>query len=276
MPELPEVETIRRSLIDLIGGKQITTYSVFQPLVFHNHLSFEPTGCTIRSIRRRGKYLLFDLEHPQYGSALMMIHLRMTGKLLYGDNKEPIAKHTHVRFEFNDNIVDFNDIRRFGRIEFLPKEAEAKHPSLTKLGSEPTFSTWDFNSFYQICQRRCRTPIKSIILDQTVVAGLGNIYADEALFRAGIHPASLAGNLSREQIDTLYKVIPPLLEEAIGFRGTSFRDYVDGLGKKGEFQLHLRVYQRNGQSCDLCGTTIEKCRVAGRGTHFCPHCQKLY
>ena len=274
MPELPEVETIRRSLKELIGGKRITTYFVFQPIVFKNYLDFDPTNCVVKDIRRRGKYLLFDLEHPVHGKALMMVHLRMTGKLLYGDKEESIAKHTHIRFEFTDHVVDFNDIRRFGRVEFLPTNSEGSHPSLTKLGPEPTFATWQFSDFYQRCQKRCKASIKSVILDQTVVAGLGNIYADEALFRAGIHPAKPVGNISSDELKQLYNIIPPLLEEAIGFRGTSFRDYVDGLGKKGEFQLHLRVYQRNGQNCDVCGTTIEKCRVAGRGTHFCPHCQK--
>ncbi len=275
MPELPEVETIRRSLLSLIKDKTIQKTEIFTDSVFCNHTDFTVTGFKVVDIRRRGKYLLFDLAKEKE-KALLMIHLRMTGKLLYSDFADDVRKHTHVRLHFVPEIVDFNDIRRFGKVELLPYQSDLQHKSLLKLGPEPFSKEFSLSYFLKVCSKRPKTTIKQLLLDQTVVAGLGNIYCDEVLFRIGIHPASLVGKIPKEKLTALKESIAPLLTEAIGFRGTSFRDYVDGLGKKGEFQLHLKVYSRAKEKCYLCGSEIEKCKVAGRGTHFCPNCQTLY
>lgn len=278
MPELPEVETIRRSLLPLIQGREIIKTEVLHPDVLINQDQRPLHGWKITDLRRRGKYLMIDLVQaadPTEG-ALLMVHLRMTGKLLYRTEEIEPTKHTHLRFSLKgDNItwLDFEDVRRFGRVWLLPAFGELENPGLAGLGPEPLSDEWSPESFWDILRRR-RAPIKAVLLDQTVVAGIGNIYCDEALFRAGILPGRPSNSLSPEDAARLQEAVRQVIKEGIGHRGTSFRDYVDGLGGKGYFQQCLQVYRRSGEKCTVCGETIVKCRVAGRGTHICPHCQK--
>lgn len=307
MPELPEVETIRRSLLKEIDHAVIKEINIYHPDVLMNFADCALNDWHIDNIRRRGKYLLFDLsrqslnlsdaETPSPAAAIktttfsnanpqtsekesvnqiiMLIHLRMTGKLLLeGANTKP-AKHTHVRMILDKGYnLDFNDVRRFGRIKiFLPGEEVLDHGYAT-LGPEPLGEEFTVDYFIQTCKRLKNSTIKGLLLNQTAIAGIGNIYADESLFRSGIRPDSRAGKISKKRLTLLRQKIREVITEAIGHRGTSFHDYVDGLGKKGNFQIQLAVYQKTGQPCPHCGNPIKKIKVAGRSTHYCPHCQK--
>ncbi len=276
MPELPEVETIRRSLLERIDKSVIRDVFIYHPDVFLNidHLPLQ--NWQIQAIRRRGKYLLFDLLHDDDPvlSAVMIIHLRMTGKLLYEEHPPEIAKHTHVRLQFDQACLDFNDVRRFGRIALYLKGHELQDQGYASLGPEPLSSDFSETYFLQICKRFSRSTIKALLLNQKAIAGIGNIYADESLFRAGIRPGRRVGSISGKKLKILYQKIREVLAEAIGHHGTSFRDYVDGLGNKGFFQLQLAVYQRTGEPCPQCVSPIRNMQVARRSSHYCPNCQK--
>ncbi|HHU53998.1 MAG TPA: DNA-formamidopyrimidine glycosylase [Clostridiaceae bacterium] len=283
MPELPEVETIRRTLIEKIQNQVIEEIICYHPDVLVNPDGISLDNWLIKDIRRRGKYLLFDLQkdiicNPKPAArdyCVMMVHLRMTGKLLLEEKIVEPAKHTHVRFVLsNGGSLDFNDTRRFGRVTLFPPGQEFNDCGFATLGPEPLGDDFTIDYLINTCKRYGKSSIKGVLLNQKAIAGIGNIYADESLFRAGIFPERKAGELSHAKITLLHQKVREVLTEAIGHRGTSFRDYVDGLGNKGFFQLHLAVYQKDGDPCLACGTTIEKIKVAGRSTHFCPHCQK--
>ncbi|HHT24828.1 MAG TPA: bifunctional DNA-formamidopyrimidine glycosylase/DNA-(apurinic or apyrimidinic site) lyase [Clostridiaceae bacterium] len=308
MPELPEVETIRRTLIDKIQNQIIEEIICYHPDVLVNPDDIALKNWLIKDIRRRGKYLLFDLEkvksdtygnnnsenspnnntnisdnyyseripnHITKSSCVMMIHLRMTGKLLLEENIVEPAKHTHVRFILsNGGSLDFNDTRRFGRVTLFIPGHEFNDHGFATLGPEPLGDEFTADYLIKTCIRYGKSTIKGVLLNQKAIAGIGNIYADESLFRAGIMPERKAGEISPTKIILLHQKIREVIAEAIGHRGTSFRDYVDGLGNKGFFQLQLAVYQKDGKPCLNCGTPIEKIKVSGRSTHFCPHCQK--
>lgn len=275
MPELPEVETIRRSLLEKIDREIIKEIISYHPDVLMNVDHFKLKNWQIQGIRRRGKYLLFDLEQLKNKIPMtMLVHLRMTGKLILHEKVENPAKHTHVRFLLaGGGCLDFNDIRRFGRVKLFKPGHELSDQGLASLGPEPLSEDFTGDYLYKICKRFARGTIKGLLLNQKAIAGLGNIYADESLFRAKIRPSRLSGQISQARLNLLAKVIKDVLSEAIGHRGTSFRDYVDGLGNKGFFQLKLAVYQKTGQACPHCGRPIERTKIAGRSTHFCPHCQ---
>ncbi|NLM19265.1 MAG: bifunctional DNA-formamidopyrimidine glycosylase/DNA-(apurinic or apyrimidinic site) lyase [Clostridiaceae bacterium] len=292
MPELPEVETIRRTLIEKIQNQTIEEIICYHPDVLVNPDDISLKNWLIKDIRRRGKYLLFDLEkaklnisennssennlnHVAKDSCVMMVHLRMTGKLLLEENIVEPAKHTHVRFVLsNGGSLDFNDTRRFGRITLFAPGHEFNDHGFATLGPEPLGYDFTADHLINTCKRYSKSTIKGVLLNQQAIAGIGNIYADESLFRAGIMPGRKAGDIPKTKIKLLHQKIREVIAEAIGYRGTSFRDYVDGLGNKGFFQLQLAVYQKDGEPCPNCGTTIERIKVAGRSTHFCPQCQK--
>lgn len=281
MPELPEVETIRRTLIEKIQNNIIEEIICYHPDVLVNPENLPLTNWLIRDIRRRGKYLLFDLERlnlqnsDEQKTIVVMVHLRMTGKLLLEDKLVKPAKHTHVRFILNGGgSLDFNDVRRFGRVTMFSSGNEYNDHGYSTLGPEPLGDDFTAEYLIKTCQRFARSSIKGLLLNQKAIAGIGNIYADESLFRAGIRPDIKSASLSQTRIKLLHKKIREVIAEAIGHRGTSFRDYVDGLGNKGHFQLQLAVYQKTGEACPTCATTIEKMKVAGRSTHYCPNCQK--
>lgn len=270
MPELPEVETVRRSLLPVLKGQTINKVDIFSPVVTLPDAAIfqQLIGRTVKDIQRRGKYLivLFDAGAP------LTVHLRMTGKLLWRQPEEPIAKHTHVIFTYAcHKQLRFVDVRRFGRLWLGDPNTI---PGLATLGKEPIAPDFSPEVLAQALSHHQKGKIKAVILDQTVVAGLGNIYADEALFAAAIHPETPAGALLSQDIQNLAYSMTFVLEEGIKYRGTSIRDYVDGQGEKGENQLRLQVFQREGQPCPCCGTPIRRTRVAGRSSYFCPACQK--
>ena len=275
MPELPEVENVRRSLLPYLPSAPICQTEVRNEGVIAP-LDAASFACCLQhhsivAAKRRGKYLQLCLQ-PE---GCLLIHLRMTGQLYWLSAERnaatPLLPHTHVILHFEDgSCLRYVDVRRFGKIRYWP--AEPEDPGYLALGPEPLES--DFNLAYlnRICQNR-RTPIKSLLLDQHQIAGLGNIYADEALFRAGFHPLEAAGSLNPSQLQRLQTAITEVLQEAVEAKGSSMRDYLDVNGTKGSFQDQWLVYQQTGKPCPICGSLIERCKVAGRSSHYCPHCQ---
>lgn len=273
MPELPEVETVRRSLTDLVLHKEIKAVEIFKPaiLALGDEAAYAGlVGYELAEIGRRGKYLLFKLNEP--ADLLWVVHLRMTGKLLYHQQPEPLQKHDHARLQFADGSeLVYNDTRAFGRF-WLTQDA-AQVSGLNSLGLEPLDAEFSAAYWQEKIKRRSKTQVKVALLDQTVVAGLGNIYADEVLFQAGVHPERPLGTLTDEENQRLAQAMREILQASIEQRGTTFRDYVDGNNQKGGYQEFLRVFQKLNQPCPNCGQQIQRIKVAGRSSYFCPHCQ---
>ena len=273
MPELPEVETIKRTLDKKTTGLTITDVEITMPKIIRDpspeEFRRQVSGSKITRLGRRGKYLLLYLT----GEHVLVIHLRMTGRLTYNVASELRVKHTHVIFHLsNGHELRFNDIRQFGRLQLAPKQALNQVKGLKDLGPEPLEKEFT-KAFLRRELKRKRVRIKSLLLDQTFIAGLGNIYADEALFRAHLNPQCIANSLSPREIAKLYHAIIEVLQEGIENRGTSFRDYVDGDGRKGNYQELLQVYNREGCPCNHCGTAITRIKINGRSSYFCPDCQ---
>ncbi|MFD9625017.1 DNA-formamidopyrimidine glycosylase [Peribacillus muralis] len=275
MPELPEVETVRRTLEQLVLGKEIKEVSVFWPKIIKAPEPFEQfqdalKGQTIHEIGRRGKFLIFTLD--EYS---MVSHLRMEGKYGVHQKEEPYDKHTHVIFTFTDNSeLRYRDVRKFGTMHLFTKGEEFERLPLLHLGPEPLSSDFTVEGLRAKLAKTNRK-IKPVLLDQTVVVGIGNIYVDESLFRSGIHPERIASSLSLEEIKKLHAEIIATLGEAVEKGGSTIRSYINSQGQIGMFQLELNVYGRKGEDCKTCGTPLEKLVVAGRGTHICPVCQPL-
>ncbi|MEG6617032.1 bifunctional DNA-formamidopyrimidine glycosylase/DNA-(apurinic or apyrimidinic site) lyase [Peptococcaceae bacterium 1198_IL3148] len=274
MPELPEVETVKRSLEKLIIGLKISDVEVLAPSVVVDHQpeSFRAilNGLQVENLQRRGKYLIINLSDQ----LTLVIHLRMTGRLVYLTPDQPPPKYTHLLFHFdNQSRLAFADMRRFGRINLLPTAELKKLSGLKDLGPEPLTGDFSIDYLHQTLKKR-RTKIKPLLLNQTFVAGLGNIYADEALHRAQIHPERLAAELNAEEMARLYQAIVGVLTQGIENRGTSFSDYVDGLGNKGSNQHLLKAYNREGEPCHRCGNLILRKKVGGRSSYYCPQCQQ--
>ncbi|HAY52452.1 MAG TPA: DNA-formamidopyrimidine glycosylase [Lactobacillus sp.] len=274
MPELPEVETVRRGLADTVIGRTVRSVSSDWPKIVGGDLAaFQAavTGRTITGVDRRGKYLLFRFS----GDRTMVSHLRMEGKYAYGAANAPKERFTHVIFTFTDGSqLRYRDMRKFGRMTLVPTGAENQVHGLRDLGPEPFSPEFTVNYLKQALAKR-HAAIKGILLNQTVVAGLGNIYADEVLWLTRIHPLTPADEISAVKIRRLHDAIIAELQQAIAAHGTTVHSFVGADGQTGDFQNALHVYDREGQPCERCGTMIVKIRVAGRGTHFCPHCQKL-
>ncbi len=271
MPELPEVEVIRRQLIEVLLGRRIVRRDVFLAKSFVNRTNAAdaPCGETFVNVRRRGKYLFLDTDH----CLTLCVHLRMTGALLY--DVEP-TERTHVRVKFGlDNGAElvFRDVRTFGSVTVLPTIELNDEPSLYRLGPEPLGTEWTPEYLYAATRRRT-APIKIILLNQQVVAGIGNIYADEALFAAGIRPDRSARRMSKDACIRLCAAVQVVLEDALSHGGTSFRDYRDSNGARGEHVRYLQVYGRGGELCRCCGAVLRKMRLGGRGTVYCPRCQR--
>ncbi|MCK1991811.1 DNA-formamidopyrimidine glycosylase [Peribacillus muralis] len=275
MPELPEVETVRRTLEQLVLGKEIKEVSVFWPKIIKAPEPFEQfqdalKGQTIHEIGRRGKFLIFTLD--EYS---MVSHLRMEGKYGVHQKEEPYDKHTHVIFTFTDDSeLRYRDVRKFGTMHLFTKGEEFERLPLLHLGPEPLSSDFTVEGLRAKLAKTNRK-IKPVLLDQTVVVGIGNIYVDESLFRSGIHPERIASSLSLEEIKKLHAEIIATLGEAVEKGGSTIRSYINSQGQIGMFQLELNVYGRKGEDCKTCGTPLEKLVVAGRGTHICPVCQPL-
>lgn len=275
MPELPEVETVRKTLIQLVANKTIDNITVYWPKIIKNPIEVEQfidalRGETIVDVGRRGKFLIIYTNHYA-----LVSHLRMEGKYGLYPKDEPFDKHTHVIFHFTDDTdLRYRDVRKFGTMHLYKKGEEFLKPPLLDLGPEP-FSE-EFTEEY-LAGRLGKTnrKIKPALLDQKVFVGLGNIYVDEALFRSGIHPERLASTLNESEIATLHREIIATLTEAVKKGGSTIRSYVNSQGEIGMFQLELYAYGRKGEECKRCGTLLEKTTVGGRGTHYCPACQKL-
>lgn len=278
MPELPEVETIKRGLSKFIIKKKLTKTTI---LCAKSFVGAPVTG-TVKAIRRFGKALIIDLDN---GKSLM-IHLRMTGQLIY-DGKERFAaghpsdsfidelpnKQTRVVLEFDYEPLFFNDQRKFGFIKVIDTNKVEQDTFIKKLAKEP----WQMSSdeFYEKLQKHKNSPIKAVILDQTIICGLGNIYADESLFMSKIHPATKAGALTKKEVSTLLDMAAKAMDTAIDSGGSTMKDYVKADGTKGDYlDKFAQIFNCTGKPCLVCGTKIEKIRVAGRGTHICPNCQR--
>lgn len=263
MPELPEVETVVRSLAPLLG-RRIVSAEFRNVRVLRggdpDHMAARLQGRRILAIKRYGKFIVATIE----GGGFLMLHLGMTGRLLLGG---PSGKHTHAVLTFDRGTLLFDDSRQFGCIEY---SEEFPH-RVARLGPEPLEIA--FETFAADMKRR-KTRIKALLLNQTFVRGIGNIYADEALFRAGIHPQALTYRIRPDRARKLYDAIQEVLTEAIAAGGSSISDYVDAEGRSGFFQFSHRVYQRTGEPCTNCKTPIRRVIVTQRSSHFCPICQK--
>lgn len=273
MPELPEVETIRRGLATVLPSRVIcdVTVNYSGSIKTSDSQSFRTglSGRMVTGTGRRGKYLFIHLDD----SSTIVIHLRMTGRLVFSETTLVTDKHTHVIFHFQDgSSLYFNDVRKFGTIWWLPDHRLTEISGLATLGPEPLSADFHFPYLNREVEKKTLS-IKALLLNQTFLAGLGNIYADEILHRAGILPDRQSRSLSREERLALFEAVREVLDEAIEWRGTTMNDYRDAAGLSGSFQNRLRVYQRQNETCPRCGNIICRSIVAGRGTHFCPNCQ---
>lgn len=272
MPELPEVETVVRGLQAVLPGRRIDavrfnkTDFVDAPETIAEHLP----GKRVVAVRRHGKFIVFELANGGDHSAALLIHLGMTGQLITAPAAAPIAPHTHVFFSLDDGReLRYTDIRRFGRMRFLPEGVSGS--LLGKLGQD-ALEVRESEFAARLRGRHAR--IKALLLDQRVLRGMGNIYTDESLWRARIHPARVGAALKKDELRRLYAAVQKVLKEAIRLKGSSVSDYVDAEGRRGTFQLRHRVYLREGEKCFRCGTLIRRTTVAGRSSYFCPRCQR--
>ncbi|MEA5580576.1 DNA-formamidopyrimidine glycosylase [Nodularia harveyana UHCC-0300] len=279
MPELPEVETIRRGLNKLTlhqkitGGDVLLNRTIAYPFSMDEFIS-QITGSAIASWHRRGKYLLAELT-PAPQNPWLGVHLRMTGQLLWLDQDQPVHKHTRVRLYFGDKQeLRFVDQRTFGQMWWVPpgEPVESIMTGLAKLAVDP-FSPQFTVEYLASKLKNRRRPIKTALLDQSVVAGLGNIYADEALFKSGILPTTLCIDLQLEQIKPLHAAIIQVLETSIAAGGTTFSNFLNVQGVNGNYGGVAWVYNRTGEPCRVCNTIIQRLKLAGRSSHFCPQCQ---
>jgi formamidopyrimidine-DNA glycosylase len=271
VPELPEVETIRHDLLSRVVGRTFSHIRVLpgaervvrwpSPAEFCRALS----GRRIEDVSRRGKYLLLHLSDGR----CLIIHLRMTGAVLHRSKHAPDDPYLRIWFSLDDSSeLRYTDLRKLGSM-WLVEEPE---PIVGKLGPDALEGlTW--RTLRSLTEGRSAT-IKAVLMDQKALAGLGNVYSEEALFLAGIHPRRSAKSLAADDLGRLHKAIREVLLEAMGHRGTSFRDYVNAEGREGQHQWHVKVYRRTGEPCYNCGTPIERIKVSGRSTHFCPRCQR--
>lgn len=293
MPELPEVETVRRDLKVRVLNKKIEKVSILNPKTLKS-----PAEASLKiliensfsDILRRGKLLIFKLNKAD---CYLLIHLKMTGQLIYLSQKEKLAgghslsshsfeksvggelpnKHTRVQITFQDKSnLFFNDLRKFGYLKIVD-EQELENIMAVNYGPEPLDNNFIQVDFSNKLKKKKKN-IKAALLDQKLVAGLGNIYVDEVLFASGVKPERLATSLSNQELKKIYQSIIKVLEVAIKYRGTTFSNFVDSEGKKGNFSTRLKVYGRGKLPCYNCSSAIIKTKIAGRGTHYCPNCQK--
>lgn len=274
MPELPEVETVISILKKLVIGKEIKNVDVLIHKIVKNMdvKTFEKSlkKQTIHDIHRKGKYILFILDNY-----VLVSHLRMEGKYFFKRNDPVITKHDHVIFTFKDNTsLMYNDTRMFGTMDLLLKEELDNFVPITKLGPEP--NTKEFNVKYLMKKRKRKSIcIKNFLLDQTIISGLGNIYVDETLFCAQIHPNTSVINITEEDFKKIISCANKTIKKAIKAGGSSVKSFSVSEEIDPKFQNQLNVYFKHNTPCKRCKTTIEKIKVSGRGTHFCPVCQEL-
>jgi len=269
MPELPEVEVTRLSFADAIVGAKVVSVRLGKALRW-------PLGCSVAqlagrsvlAVRRRGKYLLIDL-----GPGLLLVHLGMSGSLSFAKHLPPAGKHDHFEMVTTRGTLRLTDPRRFGAVVYADSEGAPEACKLLgKLGMEPLAKDFDVNQFHTGLKRR-KAAIKQVLLAGDVVVGVGNIYASEVLFMAGIRPTRSAARLSRPRVVKLHAAIRDVLARAVAKGGSTLRDFSSARGESGHFQLEAMVYARHGQACRVCGTPIKSLRQGQRSTFYCPHCQ---
>lgn len=273
MPEKPEVITVCRKLEQRLLNKTITGVKVYYDKIieypsveeFINKIKNQK----INKFTTRGKWIVIELDNDY-----LLAHLRMEGKFFFREIGSPIEKHHHVVFTIDDNIeLHFQDVRKFARLKLIPKDKLYDMKPFNELGLEP----WDDNltSDYLLEKfKNKKLPIKTVLLDQSIITGIGNIYDDEILFKSGINPLTSANSLKKNQLDSIIKNTVEVLDEAIEFGGTTIRNYTSEEGVTGHFQNNLLVHTKAGEACPKCGSIILKTRVGGRGTYYCPKCQK--
>jgi formamidopyrimidine-DNA glycosylase len=289
MPELPEVETVRSGLAELLPARTVQAIKHDTEKSFPNveaDVQQFLIGATITAVNRRAKVLLIELN----SGYTLVTHLKMTGQLVFGSgtlrfgaghpNDSLVGqlpdKTTRVQIDFTDgSTLFFNDQRKFGWMRLMPTVEVPFIDFFQKVGPEPLSEEFKPSDFIKALERRANTTIKAALLDQTVVAGIGNIYADESLFAAMIHPETRVKDVPKTKLTTLYHELRRIMQTAIEKGGSTDRNYVNAEGQKGTYLNFAQVFRKEGTPCPRCGTTIEKIRVAGRGTHICPHCQKL-
>lgn len=288
MPELPEVETIKRGLTRLVQNKLVTAVDFDSPKSFPNSradIGDFLIASQVEGVRRRAKVLIIDLS----SGYSIVTHLKMTGQLVYDGPEEhfgaghPTAslvshlpdRSTRVTIKFNDRSrLYFNDQRKFGWMRLIPTAQIEELPFFKKLGPEPLEDEFSWEELKMRLKRRAGTTIKPALMDQSVVAGIGNIYADESLWGAQIHPATPVSRLSDKNIQEIFVSLQKILNLSIARGGSTDRNYVDAEGQRGRYLDFARVFRREGQPCPRCHHPIVKIKLAGRGTHFCPHCQR--
>lgn len=280
MPELPEVETIRKGLEDLLVGQRVLDVEIRLPKILEGdpHIL---KNLRILAVRRFGKGLVIDFE-DEYSLA---VHIKMTGQLIYVESgtkgtfhKVKVGQslpslHTHVIFTFDKGTLYYNDIRQFGWMKIVKTSEISELPFFKSLGPEPFKDLTE--EFFREIVKNATLPIKNLLLDQKRIAGVGNIYANDALFLAKIHPNRKASSLSKTEINSLFTALETVLRKGLEAGGASEWQYVNALGEAGSYQNFFKVYGKNGQPCSICGTMIEKITLGGRGTFFCPSCQSL-
>lgn len=274
MPELPEVEVISRGLAGELEERRITEVNVrYAGSVQGDAETFRKrlSGAEVKKVHRRGKLLLMDLQSASGEALFLGFHLKMTGRLITSDERPEDTPHTHIIFDLDDGrFLQFHDVRKFGYAVCLTQDEIKDWPFLKTLGPEPL----DLSQagFVALFSGR-RGQIKALLLNQTVIAGIGNIYADESLFRAGIAPFTQAHKVPKAKLKALHGHLQDVIKEAIAANGSSIRDYVDSGGNAGAFQNDFRVYGRKGEPCRVCESTLQSSKVAGRTSTYCSHCQ---
>jgi formamidopyrimidine-DNA glycosylase len=271
MPELPEVETVVRCLRRKLVGLEVRSVRLIFPPIVRNAGKSYPrkfVGRRIIGLRRRGKMILLDFS----GGLTMIFHLKMTGQLLFCPSSWSRDKHTHlvVAFRPGQGELRFRDVRKFGFMRAVRTAGAARASEIRDLGPEPL--TLDLTSFLDLLRDR-RGRLKSLLLNQKIIAGIGNIYADEILFESGLDPRMEVSHLTGRRLEKLWSSVHAVLSEAIAFKGTTIRDFRDGEGLEGLFQNRLQVYGREGEPCPRCGAPIKRIRISGRSSHFCSRCQ---
>ncbi len=269
MPELPEVETVRKALLSLVG-KEIESIDIYYDKIVEDKEGFQKNviGKTILDMKRYGKYLLFELEN-----GYIVSHLRMEGKYFYSENKPILLPHIHVVFRFHDSsVLCYQDVRKFGRMMFKKKEELYQTKPFIDLGIDPILcKEIEIWRIYDKIRKK-HIPIKTILLDQSILCGLGNIYADEVLYASHILPTREGSSLKLEEVEAILNQSRIILSKAIEYKGTTIRSYTSSLNVKGEYQQFLMVHTKN--ICPFCMKTLEKKKISGRTTYFCKECQK--
>ncbi len=272
MPELAEVETVRNTLKERILNKEIKDVNIIYSKIIESDL--EEFKKVLRNnkfidIKRKGKWLIFELKDHY-----LLSHLRMEGKYFIKDTKEKIEKHEHIIISFKDNTdLRYHDTRKFGRMKLIKKEDLDKTIEIQKQGKEPMDSTLSSKYLLEKFKGK-RLPIKTVLLDQEIISGLGNIYADEVLFASLIHPLKEAKDVTKEECERIIKSSKEIIEKAISLGGTTIRSYTSSLGVTGHYQDYLKVHKREGMPCVICNNPIKRIKVGGRSTYYCEHCQK--